>query len=133
MNIQDKSSYSKYINSAKWKNKIKQRLIIANHKCEICGAEHIRLECHHRHYDSFMNENVEKDLIMVCVPCHDIFTNEMRQKRYSKNTIKMLIDKLKYKNSTKTEKPSLIKNKIDKIGVMYYNNSLSHKSEGLCG
>lgn len=65
--------YKKYIVSEVWKNKVEQRVEIANHRCELCGRleKNSRgLQCHHLTYINFGNENVNTDLICLCGRCH---------------------------------------------------------------
>ena len=44
------------------------------------------LECHHRHYDNWGNETL-RDVVMMCVPCHDLHTSAVRNARYANNRL----------------------------------------------
>ncbi len=80
-----REGYSQYISSSPvWAEKREARKEIDGHKCRTChhdGSQH-RLEVHHATYDNFGHEDVENDLITLCVRCHDAITNVTRQRRY---------------------------------------------------
>lgn len=61
--------YRKYIASDAWRKKAEARKEIDGHKCALCGKTE-GLQVHHIHYRTFMNENVEQDLITLCKDCH---------------------------------------------------------------
>jgi hypothetical protein len=69
-----------------WQQLRNQRLTIDNHRCAACNrsSEEIRLECHHRHYKTFWHEDVHRDLLTLCVQCHEAVTNVIRGIRYDK-------------------------------------------------
>ena len=85
-----REGYSKYISSSPvWAEKREARKEIDGHKCRTChhdGSQH-RLEVHHATYDNFGHEDVENDLITLCVRCHDAITNVFRHRRYEDRTI----------------------------------------------
>lgn len=77
-------NYETYMNSNAWRQKRKARLEIDNHQCRLCG-ETERLEVHHRpdSYALLPNETVEEHLTTLCVWCHDLITNRIRERRYA--------------------------------------------------
>ena len=62
--------YRKYIASDAWRKKAEARKEIDGNKCALCGKTE-GLQVHHKHYRTFMNENVEQDLITLCKDCHN--------------------------------------------------------------
>lgn len=53
------------------------------YRCRTCdhdGSIH-RLEVHHRHYRDGANPK-DEDLVTLCVGCHDLITNKIRDERY---------------------------------------------------
>ena len=84
-----RDGYHKYISSPAWAEKREARKKIDGHKCRTChhdGSQH-RLEVHHATYDNFGHEDVENDLITLCVRCHDAITSVTRQGRYEGRVI----------------------------------------------
>lgn len=59
--------YDKYMHSALWRAKAKQRLVLDGNVCQVCGNE--ATDVHHLTYDHFRNENME-DLVSLCRDCH---------------------------------------------------------------
>lgn len=58
------------------------------YRCRTCdhdGSEY-RLEVHHRHYRDGDNPK-DDDLITLCVVCHDLITNKIREDRYGKKEL----------------------------------------------
>ena len=53
-----------------------QRLTIAQHRCEACGAGGA-LQLHHLHYETLGRESVD-DVRMLCDPCHGQETSRQR-------------------------------------------------------
>ena len=80
-----REGYHKYISSSPvWAEKRDARKKIDGNKCQTChrhGSDY-RLEVHHATYDNFGHEDVENDLITLCVRCHDAITSVTRQGRY---------------------------------------------------
>ena len=56
-----------------------------DNECGVCwrSGEHYKMELHHRHYDTWGNENLE-DVILLCVSCHDAITSVIRSRRMAK-------------------------------------------------
>ena len=67
-----------------WRDKRRQRLEIDGHKCRTCGHDGSiwQLEIHHISYERWGDEDVEKDLITLCEPCHKAITDVIRRRRY---------------------------------------------------
>ncbi len=58
------------------------------YRCRTCdhdGSDY-RLEVHHRHYRDGANPK-DEDLVTLCVVCHDLITNKMRDERYAKKAL----------------------------------------------
>ena len=58
--------------------------ISQNNECGVCwrNGNDYKLELHHRHYDTFGEETI-KDVIMLCVSCHEAITSVIRNRRRS--------------------------------------------------
>lgn len=69
------SSYNEYINSAKWFGFRRSLIKIRGHKCEKCGDTPKVIHAHHLTYENFKHEKPE-DILLVCVPCHEIIHNK---------------------------------------------------------
>lgn len=66
--------YLNYIMSDSWKEKCNQRMKIDGYTCQCCGSRGTNanpLQVHHFHYGNFKNEDVYKDLIVLCKSCHE--------------------------------------------------------------
>lgn len=85
--------YSRYISSPEWKKKREARLAIDKFRCRLCDEDGTlyRLEVHHKpsSYDRVPNESVEDDLTTLCVRCHDMITNVVREDRYGKRVLEV--------------------------------------------
>lgn len=57
-----------YLQSAEWQNLKKQRLTIAQHKCEYCDSTH-NLHLHHVTYERLTQELLS-DVVILCKSCH---------------------------------------------------------------
>jgi len=81
-------NYSDYINSPSWKKKRKVRLKMDGYACRLCDEDgtRYRLEVHHRpsSYEKIPNESVRDDLVTLCVRCHEMVTDVIREDRYNK-------------------------------------------------
>ncbi len=68
----------------------KRRLKFAGNKCETCSGKE-SLECHHKCSESYTkdceNRMTYKDVIILCLRCHDAITNSQRSLRYEGKTI----------------------------------------------
>lgn len=59
--------YVEYMQSKAWKEKSNAWRKEAG-CCEVCGGTK-KLQCHHKHYQTFKNERRE-DIMVVCTQCH---------------------------------------------------------------
>jgi hypothetical protein len=64
-----KSTYKEYLQSEQWRQNREKRLQIDGRMCAVCGSKK-DLNVHHISYRNIGNENIEKDLITLCHPCH---------------------------------------------------------------
>lgn len=60
--------YGEYLHSPEWAKKRKQRLILDDHRCTLCGHD-MGLQVHHLTYD-FVGQEELGDLRTLCEPCH---------------------------------------------------------------
>lgn len=63
-----KTEKQNYLSSPIWQTKRKQRLVIDNYTCQMCGSQE-PLEVHHIHYRTFKQESMD-DLVSLCRKCH---------------------------------------------------------------
>lgn len=68
-----RNEYEDYLQSDEWRKKAQQRLLIDNHKCQMCGrgSDETVLSVHHINYRTFQHENPLTDLITLCPVCHE--------------------------------------------------------------
>lgn len=80
----DLDLYARHISSHAWACKRDERLAIDGNKCQTClhDGSLWRLEVHHKTYERLGDENVLRDLITLCVSCHEAVTNVIRSRRY---------------------------------------------------
>ena len=64
--------YDKYLRSKHWKKTRKKALERAEYQCQLCACKDAVLDVHHNNYNNVGNEQ-EKDLIVLCRPCHRKF------------------------------------------------------------
>jgi 5-methylcytosine-specific restriction endonuclease McrA len=63
--------YKSYMNSAAWKRKRQEALVVAGNRCQDCGTSREKgLHVHHLRYTHFGNEPLE-DLRVLCPDCHE--------------------------------------------------------------
>lgn len=66
--------YKRYLRSPEWQIKRQQRLEIDGFKCVMCGRPASRcrsgLQIHHVSYARLGHEDVYRDLVSLCAPCH---------------------------------------------------------------
>ncbi len=76
--------YTRYIASHRWACKRDARKEIDGHRCQTCMHDGTlwRLEVHHKTYERFKDEDVDRDLITLCVQCHEAVTCVIRSRRY---------------------------------------------------
>ena len=77
-------NYERYIGSHAWACKRQERLEVDGHQCQTClhDGSLWRLEVHHKTYERFMHEDVQRDLITLCCQCHEAVTSVIRSRRY---------------------------------------------------
>lgn len=63
-----RESKQNYLSSPQWQTLKRQRLALANHKCENCRSTS-KLELHHVTYVRLMNEHIN-DVAILCNSCH---------------------------------------------------------------
>ena len=61
--------YYEYLESAEWRKKRADRILVDGGACRICGAKS-ELQIHHITYDNVYNEDIYRDLITLCRRCH---------------------------------------------------------------
>ena len=76
--------YKRYIRSPEWKERCRQRIEIAGHKCEMCGRLEQNskgLQIHHMSYRNLGHEDVGNDIVCVCGHCHLLLTRLYNRRR----------------------------------------------------
>lgn len=74
--------YEQYLKSESWRKIVGQRLKIDRYTCQMCGTHGSTtnpLECHHFSYKNLGNEDVYKDLVIVCHSCHGMLSKLMNR------------------------------------------------------
>jgi hypothetical protein len=66
--------YNKYLRSKHWKKTREKALIRADYQCQLCASKDSVLNVHHNSYERIGKEQ-DKDLIVLCRPCHRRFHN----------------------------------------------------------
>ena len=72
-------------NPEHWANIRRLALLRDGKACRTCwrtARNGYSLECHHRHYDNWGHERLE-DVVILCIRCHDLHTNDVREARYA--------------------------------------------------
>lgn len=64
-----KITYAEYLESDHWRNIRKLKLEKTNNACEICGEDEVRLDIHHKNYETLGHESLD-DLAALCPYCH---------------------------------------------------------------
>lgn len=64
--------YDKYLKTPHWAEKRKGALERAGSRCQVCNAEDVRLNVHHRTY-ARLGFEMDQDLTVLCDECHGIF------------------------------------------------------------
>ena len=68
LNTVPDKEYKEYLLSSKWKKKRKEAMELFG-SCVLCNSNK-ELEVHHRTYKNFKNEDIPKDLVVLCSRCH---------------------------------------------------------------
>src|SRR5574343_85240 len=64
------SAYEQYILSKEWQEKRDACFALKGKMCQFCGSIE-KLHIHHDTYKNFKNEDVENDLYVISLKCHD--------------------------------------------------------------
>ncbi len=75
--------YDRYMRSAAWQAKRKERLEIDGYKCAVCGSI-VGLDVHHLTYERFENEDALNDLLTACERHHPLLDDIERFHRYGR-------------------------------------------------
>lgn len=109
-----KISYSDYLKSDHWRGIRQLKIDGCGGACEVCGEDGVRLDIHHKNYETLGHEALE-DLAALCPYCHkdvhDVITSlkgkEFKQKihaiaieYYAKNVIKRTVARVDKSNRT---------------------------------
>lgn len=72
MSVDSKYAYRfGYLKSEKWKAVRLEALVRESGKCQICGEESISNDAHHAWYPDSIWDTTERQLVVLCRPCHD--------------------------------------------------------------
>ncbi len=99
-----KISYTDYLKSDHWRSIRKLKLAQCNDACEVCGEDEVRLDIHHKNYETLGHESLD-DLAALCPYCH--------------KDVHVVISSLKGKE---------FKQKIHAIAVEYYATNVIKKT-----
>ena len=71
-NLQDlaRRNYFAYLRTDWWQARRKRVYAKANHRCELCHKQGVKLEAHHTTYERVGCER-DSDMIALCDPCHE--------------------------------------------------------------
>jgi 5-methylcytosine-specific restriction endonuclease McrA len=61
-------TYEQYLGTRHWRQRRERSLVLADHRCERCGARST-LQVHHRTYER-LGEELDEDLEVLCDRCH---------------------------------------------------------------
>lgn len=61
--------YHEYLQTPEWRERRRQAIDAAEHRCECCGRYDLPLHVHHLTYKRRGNEHPD-DLAALCAPCH---------------------------------------------------------------
>lgn len=67
------TDYEEYLRSPQWHEKAQRRLQIDGYRCVMCDCEGTPwspLNIHHLTYHNLGHEDVDRDLVTLCIPCH---------------------------------------------------------------
>ncbi len=84
------SFYHQYLNSRTWRLLRREVLKRDDNQCQTCCSTE-DLQVHHKHYNNLGHEDM-KDLIVLCVPCHDGITSSIRFRRDAAKGVKMMLN-----------------------------------------
>ena len=107
-----KISYTDYLKSDHWRGIRKLKLEECSNACEVCGEDGVRLDIHHKNYETLGHESLD-DLAALCPYCHkdvhDVITSlkgkDFKQKvhaiaveYYATNVVKRTIERVEKSN-----------------------------------
>jgi DNA-directed RNA polymerase subunit RPC12/RpoP len=127
----NKAEYQDYLGSDHWKALRRQRLELANYKCESCGSRHF-LQVHHRKYRQIWDATVA-DLVTLCDYCHKKEHGIVSKFRPIKPDINRLLKGVYHKPIRQQQKPQKSTRMTqDEIrAVIKRNKAHSHESAHL--
>tara|TARA_Y100000593_G_C4200762_1_gene281753 strand:- start:96 stop:791 length:696 start_codon:yes stop_codon:yes gene_type:complete len=70
-----RKKYNKYLRSPEWEKIVNDSYQLFGDICEICQVDNQKTCVHHNSYKNLYNENIDVDLIVLCVECHHYFHN----------------------------------------------------------
>lgn len=114
--------YEDYIVSVEWSNKRKQAFKLLGKECQRCKIDR-RLHVHHMTYVNFKNENIEKELAILCTKCHSMYhkLNRYATIRSTLDFIKgntVFVQKRKKRLNKQPKKEKKVKNYIFGVGKL---------------
>jgi hypothetical protein len=107
-----KISYTDYLKSEHWRGIRKLKLEECGNACEVCGEDGVRLDIHHKNYETLGHESLD-DLAALCPYCHkdvhDVITSlkgkDFKQKvhaiaveYYATNVVKRTVERVEKSN-----------------------------------
>jgi hypothetical protein len=70
---QARKSYQDYLQSERWQTLREVMLTQAERRCQLCNADNVELNVHHRSYERIRTAEEAKDLVVLCKACHEKF------------------------------------------------------------
>jgi len=67
------NTYRDYLKSAHWKNIRVKALEFYDGKCGFCHKGNVQFNVHHKNYDHLGEEEIPRDLVVLCTSCHRKF------------------------------------------------------------
>lgn len=88
--------YIEYLDSSEWKIKRDKVFDLKGRKCQRC-PNNIHIHVHHGTYENIYNENIEKELFVLCKNCHEEY--HKKNKQISIGSTCAFIARIKYKKA----------------------------------
>jgi 5-methylcytosine-specific restriction endonuclease McrA len=66
-----KDAYRRYLKTWTWARKRRAACTIHGKRCAKCGTTRGPFEVHHKRYSKWGTEDPQRDLEVVCKPCHE--------------------------------------------------------------
>lgn len=85
-----RARYLEYLKSDHWKEK-KIKLFETWKICQLCGSKKY-LQVHHKNYRNLYNEEVEKDLVVLCSFCHNKLHKEYWNREHLSQSLEVFTD-----------------------------------------